>query len=69
MERRGVGDLGAVVKERHWVCADSAGMRDSFDVPSRRRQLAYTQGMSFSTDQTSEKLYVQLKAARRKGRR
>lgn len=69
MERRGFDDLEAVVKERLWEYADSVTVRDTCEEPSRRRQLGYTTGMSFSADQICEKLSVQLKAAPRKGRR
>lgn len=58
MERGRVGDLGAVVKERLWVHADSAGLRDSFEVPARRRQFACTIGMPFTANQMSGKLYA-----------
>ncbi|MDV3131327.1 hypothetical protein [Mycobacterium sp. 29Ha] len=69
MERRGFGDLEAVVKERLWEYADSVTVRDAFEEPSRRRRSAYTTGMSFSADRICEKLCVQLKAAPCKGQR
>ena len=62
MERRGFGDLEAVVKARLRVYADSVTVRESFEAPSRRRQLTYTMWMSSSADQMSKKPCVQLKA-------